>query len=116
MIDSRILELMSQEVASGMSIADSRYVTDAESKEMWESLKATYDSLKESDTVMAIPSEWDNTDYEVGSLYGDTFYADLDALIAENQTSVEKMALAAEDAEETADQTKAVPGSDAQLD
>jgi hypothetical protein len=74
MLDSRILELMSQEVQAGVKEADSQYITDAESRQAWKSLESTYQSLKNSNIVMAIPAEWDNADYQVDDLYDDGFF------------------------------------------
>jgi len=87
-MDSRILELMSQDVQAGVTENDSIYVTDAESSEAWKSLESIYQNLKNSNIVMAIPAEWDNADYDLDMLYGKGFldkYADTE--------SVEKMSL-----------------------
>jgi len=74
MLDSRTLELMSQEVQAGIKENDSQYITDAESLQAWKSLESTYQSLKNSNIVMAIPAEWDNADYDVSTLYDEGFF------------------------------------------
>lgn len=92
MLDSRTIELMTTEVCAGVQEKDSMFITDDESRKVWQNLETFYNSLKSSGIAMAIAPEWDNSNYVAGSMYDDDFDEKLAEMLGET-TPVGKMSL-----------------------
>jgi len=87
MIDARIIDLMTQEVCAGIEASNSKYVSNEETKKIYNDLVETYQSLKNYDIAMAIPAEWGDADYDIEDSYSEGFF---DQFI---ETPVKKMSL-----------------------